>query len=164
MLTKRTYIVPALIAALAAPSAALASGGVGAQSAPSGLGAARPVRIAVLQAPVSRFHRAIRSEVKRLQAEGRARLRAQRRHAAAPSLPAGVSLASLKAIAACESGGNPRAVSPGGTYRGLYQFDDGTWASVGGSGDPAAASAAQQTYRAALLYSRAGSNPWPVCG
>lgn len=27
----------------------------------------------------------------------------------------------------CESGGNPRAVSPGGTYRGKWQFDQQTW-------------------------------------
>ena len=68
------------------------------------------------------------------------------------------------ALAACESGGNPRAVSSSGTYRGLYQFDFGTWASVGGSGDPIDASASEQTARAQILYSRAGRSPWPVCG
>ncbi len=76
----------------------------------------------------------------------------------------GVSSSMLQAIAACESGGDPTAVSADGTYHGLYQFDYGTWASVGGSGDPGAASAAEQTYRAALLYSRSGSSPWPICG
>lgn len=76
----------------------------------------------------------------------------------------GVSTATLEAIASCESGGNPSAVSSGGTYRGKYQFSYSTWASVGGSGDPAAASVAEQDYRAALLYSRAGSSPWPICG
>ena len=75
----------------------------------------------------------------------------------------GVSLAALNAIAACESGGDPTAVNPAGYY-GKYQFDMGTWASVGGSGNPAEASEAEQDYRAALLYSRAGSSPWPVCG
>jgi hypothetical protein len=70
----------------------------------------------------------------------------------------------LEAIAACESGGNPRAISGGGLYRGKYQFDVGTWASVGGSGDPAAAPEAEQDMRAALLYARAGATPWPVCG
>src|SRR5688500_15582790 len=45
----------------------------------------------------------------------------------------------LEAIAACESGGNPRAIGGGGAYRGKYQFDLQTWQSVGGSGDPAAA-------------------------
>lgn len=79
-------------------------------------------------------------------------------------LPGGVSIGTLEAIAACESGGNPEAVSPDGTYRGKYQFDQGTWESVGGSGDPAAAPEAEQDYRAALLYSEAGSSPWPVCG
>ena len=76
----------------------------------------------------------------------------------------GVSQATLDSIAACESGGDPAAVDSSGTYRGKYQFDLGTWASVGGSGDPAAAPEAEQDYRAALLMSRAGSSPWPVCG
>ena len=72
--------------------------------------------------------------------------------------------AALTAIAACESGGNPQAVDASGTYRGLFQFDAGTWASVGGHGDPAAAPAAEQYRRAAMLYARSGAAPWPVCG
>jgi hypothetical protein len=79
-------------------------------------------------------------------------------------LPGGVTMATLESIAACESGGNPEAVSSEGTYRGKYQFDQGTWESVGGSGDPAAAPEAEQDYRAALLYSESGSSPWPICG
>jgi soluble lytic murein transglycosylase-like protein len=80
------------------------------------------------------------------------------------NLPGGVTMATLESIAACESGGNPEAVSSDGTYMGLYQFDQGTWESVGGTGSPIEASAAEQSYRAALLYSRSGSSPWPVCG
>ncbi|HET7529992.1 MAG TPA: ubiquitin-like domain-containing protein [Mycobacteriales bacterium] len=68
------------------------------------------------------------------------------------------------ALANCESGGNPRAVSSNGEYRGLYQFTMGTWASVGGSGDPIDASSSEQTYRAQLLYRRSGDSVWPVCG
>jgi hypothetical protein len=79
-------------------------------------------------------------------------------------LAPGVSQGTLDAIAACESGGDPAAVDASGTYYGKYQFDTGTWASVGGSGSPAQASEAEQDYRASLLYSRAGSSPWPVCG
>jgi hypothetical protein len=75
----------------------------------------------------------------------------------------GVSIATLDSIAACESGGDPTAVNAAGYY-GKYQFDEGTWAAVGGSGNPAEASEAEQDYRAALLYSRSGSSPWPVCG
>ncbi|GIM64826.1 hypothetical protein Pve01_84370 [Planomonospora venezuelensis] len=67
------------------------------------------------------------------------------------------------ALANCESGGNPNAVNPAGYY-GLYQFDLGTWRSVGGSGVPTAASAAEQTYRAKLLYKQRGRSPWPNCG
>jgi len=70
----------------------------------------------------------------------------------------------LQAIAACESGGNPRAIGGGGAFRGKYQFDYGTWASVGGTGDPAAAPEAEQDRRAALLLARSGTSPWPVCG
>ncbi|HEX8086857.1 MAG TPA: transglycosylase family protein [Solirubrobacteraceae bacterium] len=70
----------------------------------------------------------------------------------------------LQAIAACESGGDPTAVDASGTYRGKYQFDLQTWASVGGTGDPAAAPEAEQDRRAAMLYERAGASPWPVCG
>jgi len=76
----------------------------------------------------------------------------------------GVSQSTLDAIAACESGGDPTVVDASGTYYGKYQFDLGTWASVGGSGSPAEAPEAEQDYRAALLMSQAGSSPWPVCG
>ena len=70
----------------------------------------------------------------------------------------------LDAIADCESGGDPDAVGGGGLYRGKYQFDHHTWRSVGGAGDPADAPEAEQDARAARLYRRAGSTPWPVCG
>jgi uncharacterized protein YabE (DUF348 family) len=68
------------------------------------------------------------------------------------------------ALAACESGGRPNAVSASGKYRGMYQFSQATWNSVGGTGDPAAASADEQTYRAQLLYQRSGAGQWPHCG
>ena len=69
----------------------------------------------------------------------------------------------LDRIAACESGGNPRALSPGGTYRGKYQFLPSTWESVGGHGDPAKASEAEQDHRAAILLARTGGGAWPNC-
>jgi hypothetical protein len=92
--------------------------------------------------------------------EARADVR-ERRHGGAPNIPIP---AALQAIAMCESHGNPRAISAGGTYRGKYQFDFATWASVGGSGDPAAASETEQDRRAAMLYRSAGPGRWPVCG
>jgi Transglycosylase-like domain len=82
-------------------------------------------------------------------------------HTASVEAPAG---GALESIAACESGGDPTAVSADGTYRGKYQFDHQTWASVGGSGDPAAAPEAEQDRRAAALMAQRGSSPWPVCG
>jgi hypothetical protein len=114
-------------------------------------------------APVSR-HRLVTWSTPRLRSHQR-RLRASvselRRTGGAPdvAIPA-----ALHAIAQCESGGNPAAVDSSGTYRGLFQFDRGTWASVGGSGDPAAAPAEEQYRRAAMLYARSGASPWPVCG
>lgn len=79
----------------------------------------------------------------------------------AQTLHAGGTLAS---IAACESGGDPTAVSPDGLYKGKYQFDDGTWESVGGSGSANEATEAEQDMRAAMLYEQRGAQPWPVCG
>ncbi|MCU0307215.1 MAG: transglycosylase family protein, partial [Thermoleophilia bacterium] len=81
----------------------------------------------------------------------------------AGTVPGGPSAATLARIADCESDGNPRAVSSNGLYRGKYQFLPSTWASVGGSGDPAAAPEAEQDYRAALLFVRDGPGQWPVC-
>ena len=71
--------------------------------------------------------------------------------------------APLQAIAACESGGDPSTNTGNGFY-GKYQFTQSTWQSVGGTGNPAAASEAEQDRRAAMLYAQAGSTPWPVCG
>jgi Transglycosylase-like domain len=70
----------------------------------------------------------------------------------------------LERIAACESHGDPRAIGGGGAYRGKYQFSFGTWASVGGRGDPAAAPEHEQDRRAAILLARTGGSAWPVCG
>ncbi|MEA2351170.1 MAG: resuscitation-promoting factor RpfB, partial [Thermoleophilaceae bacterium] len=70
----------------------------------------------------------------------------------------------LKQIAQCESGGNPRAISPDGKYRGKYQFSRPTWRSVGGHGDPAKASEYEQDKRALKLYHERGTAPWPNCG
>lgn len=84
-----------------------------------------------------------------------------------PAAPAAVVSAdglNWAALANCESGGRPNAVSGTGKYRGMYQFSTGTWAAVGGSGDPAAASAEEQTMRAQMLYARSGAGQWPHCG
>ncbi|MEU5771151.1 ubiquitin-like domain-containing protein [Streptomyces asoensis] len=69
-----------------------------------------------------------------------------------------------RGLAACESGGRPDAVDPSGHYGGLYQFDTRTWHSLGGSGRPQDAPAAEQTLRAKKLYVRRGASPWPHCG
>lgn len=80
--------------------------------------------------------------------------------AATPTVAAG---GTLQSIAQCESGGNPSTNTGNGFY-GKYQFTQSTWNSVGGVGNPAAASEAEQDRRAAMLYAREGAAPWPVCG
>jgi hypothetical protein len=112
-----------------------------------------------LERPIKRLHKTIDVQVHRIRAAQRSKL-----EQAFADLPGGVSQATLDAIGSCESGGDPTAVSSDGSYRGKYQFDNGTWASVGGSGDPAAAPESEQDYRAALLYTQSSSNPWPMCG
>jgi Transglycosylase-like domain/Putative peptidoglycan binding domain len=69
----------------------------------------------------------------------------------------------LRQIAECESGGNPRAISSGGRYRGKYQFSYSTWRNLGGTGDPAAAPEWLQDRLALKLYRQAGTAPWPNC-
>ena len=72
--------------------------------------------------------------------------------------------ATLAKIAACESSGNPAAVSASGQYRGKYQFSRETWREYGGTGDPAAAPESVQDSIAAKLLAARGTQPWPVCG
>ena len=69
----------------------------------------------------------------------------------------------LERIAECESGGDP-TTDTGNGYYGKYQFSRATWRRMGGSGNPARASEAEQDQRAAALYAREGSAPWPNCG
>jgi hypothetical protein len=98
--------------------------------------------------------RVLRKRVRRIRAELR-----DRRAGLTPAVRV-----RLERIAFCESKGNPRAIGGGGSFRGKYQFTYGAWQSVGGKGDPAAASEREQDRRAAMLLNRSGSAPWPVCG
>ena len=107
-----------------------------------------------------RYRRRLRGDSS---AELNDRLRALRRRLEAASRPAVTASPALQAIAACESGGNP-ATDTGNGFYGKYQFTLQTWQSVGGAGNPAAASEAEQDRRAAELYAREGATPWPVCG
>ena len=86
-------------------------------------------------------------------------LRSARRARAAASTAS----PALEAIAACESGGNPQTDTGNGFY-GKYQFTLATWQAVGGSGNPAQATEAEQDRRAATLLAQAGPDQWPVCG
>ena len=172
LLIKRKHTLPLAVgAAAAAVVFALVAAGASAQTGPRiALGYAEPVGLPQLHRPVVQFQRIVRTLAEEIRVAERERERRAAEKAASErreefeDLPGGVSIETLQAIASCESGGDPTAVSADGTYRGMYQFDFGTWESVGGEGDPAAASAAEQSYRAALLYSRSGSSPWPVCG
>ncbi len=67
-----------------------------------------------------------------------------------------------------DGAGGYGAVSPGGTYRGAYQFDQGTWNSAAllagrpdlAGTDPAAASVADQDLLALTLFHSRGTQPW----
>jgi len=144
---------PALATAASSETSAQAAG------KSNRVAAAKRVSPKALTAPARRFQDSIEIGVHKIRVENKRRHKHSFTH-----LPGGVSQSTLDAIGNCESGGDPHAVSAGGTYRGKYQFDYGTWASVGGHGDPAAASESEQDYRAALLYERSGSSPWPICG
>jgi hypothetical protein len=102
-------------------------------------------------AKLARHHRHLRRELRHARREARAH---EARSVASPA---------LQAIANCESGGNP-ATDTGNGFYGKYQFTLQTWQAVGGSGNPAAASEAEQDRRAAALYAQAGAGQWPVCG
>jgi hypothetical protein len=69
----------------------------------------------------------------------------------------------LAKIRWCESRGDYQAVSSSGRYRGAYQFDQRTWGSVGGNGDPAAAPPPEQDARALQLLRTRGPRAWPNC-
>lgn len=167
MLTKRKHFTPILLTLLAFPAAALAAEGEEPSRGPS-IGQAEVAPMAVLQRPVNRFHRVVETIAADIRVEervlAREREREREREQEERFAALGVSMATLESIASCESGGDPTAVSSDGTYRGKYQFDQGTWESMGGSGDPAAAPESEQDYRAAMLYAQSGSSPWPVCG
>lgn len=166
MLTKRTYFVLLVVVALAFPAVALAASGSEADSGEAGEVTAISEAVAVLtplQRSVEHYRRMAHGIGHRVEVEYHAAVERALRERYA-RLPGSVSIETLESIAACESGGDPRVVSSDGSYRGKYQFDQGTWESVGGHGDPAAAPEIEQDYRAALLYSRSGSSPWPVCG
>jgi hypothetical protein len=95
-----------------------------------------------------------------------ARLRAARRAAAtgaSTTATGGGAGGQLAAIRACESGGNYSTDTGNGFY-GAYQFTQQSWQAVGGTGNPAAASPAEQDRRAAMLMAQSGTGNWPVCG
>ncbi|MEV4471825.1 ubiquitin-like domain-containing protein [Nonomuraea salmonea] len=72
-----------------------------------------------------------------------------------------------KALAHCESHGDPLAYNADGPYYGMYQFSLPVWESVGGMGLPSEWPEEEQTYRAQVLYQQVGGRwqgQWPACG
>ena len=146
----RRLVVPALgVVAIAAPIPVVL-----AQSA-TGLEFAEDVSAQVAE------RKELRSEARAIKraAERRAAEKRQAKAAQAVAVPP-----HLEAIAMCESGGDPTAVSADGMYHGKYQFSVATWAAMGGSGLPSQAPESEQDMRAAMLYEQSGPGQWPVCG
>jgi hypothetical protein len=85
----------------------------------------------------------------------------------AHTVPVQDSVAALdwKGLAGCETRSDPRAATPP-TY-GMYHIGLPMWQAVGGAGKPSDWPAAEQTYRAQLLYQRVAGRwqqQWPTCG
>ncbi|HYP56047.1 MAG TPA: hypothetical protein VEQ41_07090, partial [Solirubrobacterales bacterium] len=74
------------------------------------VGAGVPVAGVLVADHAASLRREMRAAARRIRAQRRARIRREEREAFA-TLPAGVSMSTLEAIASCESGGDPTAVS-----------------------------------------------------
>jgi hypothetical protein len=111
------------------------------------------------------MHKAeLRKEARTAKRAAARRVAEKRQKRQAAAAPAVAIPPHLEAIAACESGGDPTAVSADGMYHGKYQFSVATWQAMGGSGLPSQAPEAEQDKRAAMLYAQSGPGQWPVCG
>ncbi|TDM41041.1 LysM peptidoglycan-binding domain-containing protein [Macrococcoides goetzii] len=111
--------------------------------------------------PVQQTQKAVRVQqapVQKAPVQQTKRAAVQQTSAPAPAGNSSVD-AHLRLIMQRESGGNPRAVNPAGYY-GLFQFSPQTWAAVGGTGNPAQASEAEQWKRARMLYTQHGAQHW----
>jgi hypothetical protein len=135
----RNWVLAALAAGLAAPA------GIALAADPASSGVSGGLN------SVLAGHRSVGAQM-RAEAARQRRAR-ERQEAALPPI--------LRRIAECESHGDPTLVD--GIYRGKYQFTLSAWAGVGGHGDPAEASEAEQDRRAAMLLKRSGPSQWPVC-
>lgn len=91
-----------------------------------------------------------------------ARERAARSASTGVTSPAGTERV-WRALGACESNNNPRAVSASGKYRGAFQFSIPTWRSLGYAGDPIDHSYETQLEAAKRLRARSGWGQWPSC-
>lgn len=73
-------------------------------------------------------------------------------------------IAPFMRVAHCESGMNPAAVDPSGSYYGAFQFNDRTWqATTGLPGHASDYSLIVQLEGAVTLQRERGWSPWPVC-
>jgi len=76
-------------------------------------------------------------------------------------VPWAMDLHDWQRLALCESGGDWHIQSR--PFRGGLQFLSSSWRGVGGQGDPAEASVAEQIERARMLLDSQGPRAWPVC-
>lgn len=67
------------------------------------------------------------------------------------------------ALARCESGGRPDAVSRSGKYHGAFQFSLSTWHAMGMPGSPTEFPYEVQLETAKRLQARSGWGQWPTC-
>lgn len=82
--------------------------------------------------------------------------------ACTPGTAPSPSASDLLRLRMCESGGN-YGINTGNGFYGAYQFDAGTWASLGFGGLPSQAAPWIQDTAVAMLWRERGWSPWPGC-
>lgn len=89
---------------------------------------------------------------------------ARSRSAPLPARPGPAATTDIwRALANCEAGGNPAAVSANGRYYGAFQWDLQTWRGQGETGTPTAYPYEYQLEVAKRLQAARGWSPWPTC-
>lgn len=100
----------------------------------------------------------------RWQRQARARFRARHHWRWAFYRMPGYEQAWAWSTSSCESGYDPGAHDPSGTYHGAFQFSLETAAAAGFAGDPHVTSWHEQAVRAIRWKWRTSDEQWPVCG
>lgn len=100
----------------------------------------------------------------RLDQQAAAARAVQAKRVSAPRAPVVLDGDRFDRLSSCEAGQDPTNLSPGGKYRGAFQFSLPTWHAAGMSGDPIDYTYADQKKAAMSWATQADpAGQWPVC-